>query len=234
MGVTSRLMIADVNAASGKAVYQTASNQGLYVVPFCWAPDGKHLFYSMEPSGLGGYILFGGHSSLFILDIASGQSTELIPFDAQHTTICLDDLSPDQTLISSHCDKTISVVNLGTKQKTVINLPKDVPAGDVGVVGDARFSPDGKRLAFSIARGEPDNEQGWLAVTDDLSGSSRLLAKSPAGAFYSLMGWLDNTHLIVEGHNLTGGGVDSIQILATDGSQPHDLGQGSTFVAFVP
>ncbi len=236
MGVKSRLMVADATASSGKPAYQAASNQGLYAAPFRWTPDGKRLFYSMEPSGLGGYILFGGHSSLYSLDVASGQSTELIPPDIQHTTICLADLSPDFTMVGSSCDKQITVITMATKQKTAIALPSTLKPDDVGQMGDVRFSLDGKRVAFSMARADPSNEQGWLAITDDLSGSSRLLATAPAGAFYSLMGWLDGSHLVVAVHNLNSGSgaIDSLQIMPTDGSKPIDLGQGSIFVAFVP
>jgi len=229
-----RIMVADVTASAGKVAYQTISNQGLYLAPMRWTPDGQHLFYSMEPSGLGGYILFGGHSSLYNLDYSTGQPTELIPFDQQHTTICLDDLSPDFSLVSSHCDRQISVINLQTKQKTVINPPAGVSADQIGQEGDAMFSPDGKRIAFGMAHADPENEQGFVAVADDLSGASRLVATSPVKTWYSVLGWLDDSHILLAEHAINGDNWDSIQLVGLDGAPPHDLAKESNFVAFAP
>lgn len=229
-----RLMVADVTATTAKVAYQTVSNQGLYLSPIRWTPDGQHLFYSLEPSGLGGYILFGGHSSLYNLDVASGQSTELITFDQQHTTICLDDLSPDFTLISSHCDRQITVINLQTQQKTVIKPPDGFPADQIGQEGDAMFSPDGKRVAYAMAHADPENEQGWVAVTDDLSGPSHLVATSPAKTWYSVLGWLDDSHILLAEHAINGDNWDTIQVVGLDGAPPRDLAKDSNFVAFAP
>jgi WD40 repeat protein len=230
--VPTRLMIAPLGTTSGTAVYQTTSTEGLFVVPLRWAPDGKHLYFSMEPSGLGGYILFGGRSSLYSLDVGSGATTEIIPVDLRHSAICLDDLSPDNTLIARHCDGEISVTNLQSGQRTKVNLPKELTPDMVSQRGDVRFSPDGTRLAFAMAKGDSNNEQGWVGVTDDLTGSSRLVATAPKGSYYSVLGWFDANTLLVEVHDLNQN-LNNLQLLALDGSQPREFATDSIFITFV-
>ena len=60
-----------------------------------WSADGKSLYFSREPVGIGGYIVFSGASSLYRMEVASRQVTELIPFNVQQggRMICLDALS---------------------------------------------------------------------------------------------------------------------------------------------
>lgn len=228
-----RIMIADVTATGAKPAYQIVSNEGRYPSPLHWTPDGQHLFYSMEPSGIGGYIPFGGRSSLYDLDVSTGQSTEVIPFD-NSTFLCLEELSPDLSMISSHCEKQVSIISLASKAKTVIALPDGVPASEVGFEGSVHFSPDGKRVAFAMLGTDPQNQQGWVAVTDDLSGTSRLIATSQPKNWYSVIGWLDDSHLLAETNNTNGDGWETIQVLSLDGTAPRDLATESDFVAFVP
>jgi WD40 repeat protein len=230
--VPTRLMIAPIGAARGTTAYETTSSEGLYAVPLRWAPDGQHLYFSMEPSGLGGYILFGGRSSLYALDVGSGATTEIIPVDLRHSVICLDDLSPDNTLIARHCDGAISVTNLQSGQRTKVNLPKELTPDMVSQSGDVRFSPDGTRLAFAMAKGDSTNEQGWVGVTDDLTGSSRLVATAPKGSYYSVLGWFDGNTLLIEAHNLNQN-LNSLQVLTLDGSQPREFATDSIFITFV-
>lgn len=232
--IATRLLSADVTAANGRIIYQATSDKGLYLAPMRWSPDGRHLFYSMEPTGLGGYILFGGRSSLYDLDDTTGQSTELIPFSPESGAICLDGLSLDFTLIGSHCDKQISVINLQTRARTVISPPAGVPLDQIGQEGNVTFSPDGRRVAFAMAHGDPENEQGWVAVTDDLSGSSRLVATSPARSYYNVLGWLDETHLLLAMGSVSGDSWFTIQILTLDGTPPRDFAPESQFVTFAP
>lgn len=233
----TKLLAMDMGGSAGTVVYQQPfdTTQQRHAVPIRWSADGTHLYFSMEPYGLGGYIPFFGHSSLYDLDVASGTATEVIAPDDRRI-ICLDDLSPDFTLIGTHCDSQVGVMNLQTKQTTTITPPAEVPAGEARISGDIHFSPDGKRIVFAMAHGDPDNEQGWVAVTDDLSGTSRLVATSPAKELYFVLGWIDDNHILIEDYNSqTSNGVwGSLQVLALDGSQPKEIAPNSSFVTFVP
>jgi hypothetical protein len=148
-----------------------------------WSADGQTLYFSREPVGIGGYILFSGASSLSRMDVASRKVTDLIPFSVQGAgrhMICLDALSADDRLVADHCtEKVITVRDLTTGQSTTLQPPAG--AAGFGVLGSARFSPDGARVAYALAKGDATAEQGWVAVSAKLSGASQLCSPvSPA------------------------------------------------------
>ncbi len=164
-----------------------------------WSADGKSLYFSREPFGIGGYILFPGASSLYKLDVATKQITEVIPFKlgAGAQVICLDALSGDDRLVADHCtDKVITIRDLSTGQSTVIQPPTEISG--FGPLGSARFSPDGTRVAFALAKGDPSGEQGWVAVSDALSGGSKLVLTGQTGQSFIVIGWLNANTLLLQ------------------------------------
>ena len=163
-----------------------------------WSRNGQSLYFSEEPFGLGGYILFAGASSLYRLNLADRSVQTLVAFNpAGGPYICWDDLSLDERLAAGRCDgKRISVLDLATGQASTIQPPPD--AGDFGQIGGAHFSPDGSRLAFAFARGDPNNEQGWVAVSDGLTGGSHIVATSGPGSYFSAVAWLNAGVLLLQ------------------------------------
>jgi len=62
----------------------------------------------------------------------------------------------------------------------------------------ARCSPDGSRLAYALARNDPNDEQGWVAVSDGLNGTSKLVATSPAKDYFEVSAWLDAATIVLQ------------------------------------
>ena len=123
--------------------------QAYQLVAERWAADGKSLYFSREPYGLGGYILFSGASSLYKVNLADKQVTEVIPIDfkAAHF-ICLDALSLDARMVADHCTpNVITIRDLSAQTATAIQPPAEIT--DAAMLGSARFSPDGQRVAFA-------------------------------------------------------------------------------------
>jgi hypothetical protein len=89
--------------------------------------------------------------------------------------------------------------------------------------GDVRFSPDETRVAFGMALGNPDSEQGWAAVSDGLSGGSHLVAISPPNDFFNVMAWLDNNTLILQ----SGRGTPGVWLVQADGANLHRVADGT-------
>src|SRR5205807_9061247 len=115
--------------------------------------------------------------------------------------------------VADHCTTThMEVVDIATNKATVINPPANVSG--VGLVGGARFSPDSARVAYGLARHEPGNEQGWVALSDGLSGKSTLIATSPAQDYFSVAAWLDAGTLILQSN----GTAPGVWLARTDGS----------------
>jgi hypothetical protein len=164
------------------------------VGPF--SADGQALYFSREPFGIGGYILFAGASSLYRFDLISLQTTELIPFNFNTKFLCLDDLSPDASRLAHHCDEDrdhFHLLEVGTRGNVAdVYFPTEL-VGVANAWGSARFNGDGTRVAYALAKNNPEAEQGWVAVGDKLEagGQSRLIATSVEGDFFTVLGWLN-------------------------------------------
>jgi hypothetical protein len=203
------------------------------LVALGWSADGSALYYSREPYGIGGYILFTGASSLYRYSASDQSVTEIMPFEPQTNFLCLDDLSADGNLLADHCNETIHVRDLAGGATTTITPPAD--AAGWAALGTARLSPDNSRVAFALARQDPEAEQGWVAVSDGLDGSSTLVLTSEPGKYYNVVGWLNADTLLVQLTSLANCSVaceSSLWTVGTDGLNPTRLAEG-TFVAFV-
>jgi len=209
---------------------QEPSNPPLQLVAEFWSADGQSLYFSKEPMGLGGYILFGGASNLYQFNIPKNEVTEVIPSGpSSGPQACLDAISGDYRYVADHCSQnTITIRDLTSGGTTTILPPADVTG--FRFVGSARFSPDGNRLAFALARGDQNNEQGWVAVSDGASGGSKLILTGQAGTYYNVAGWLNDHTLLVQSTNsLACKPYCSSELWAVgiDGTNPQKVADGS-------
>ena len=196
-----------------------------------WSADGGSLYFSKEPVGLGGYISFTGASDLYKIDIASKEVTEIIPADlSAGVATCLDAISGDYRFVADHCSQqAITIRDLSSGETTTVQPPSG--ADGFRVLGSARFSPDGGRVAFALAKRNPDNEQGWVAVSDSLDGGSQLILTGEAGSFYTVVGWLDDQTLLIQ-QNCISGCENQLWTLSIDGSNLNKVADG-TFLTVV-
>jgi hypothetical protein len=194
-----------------------------------WSADGKSLYFSKEPWGIGGYILFSGASNLYKIDIATKQVSEVIPqTPATEPQTCLDAISLDYRFVADHCTQNlITIRDLQNGGTTTIQAPGDVTG--YRLMGSARFSPTGDRVAFALAQGDPSNERGWVAIGDRSGGVSKLILAGGAGSYYTVLGWLDDQTLLVQSNSivcdLTCG--NTLWSVGVDGSNPTKVGDGS-------
>jgi hypothetical protein len=207
----------------------------LQYVPEYWSADGQWLYFSQEPMGLGGYILFSGASNLYKINISTTEVKQLIPqAPANGPQACLDSVSADFRYVADHCTSTsITVRDLFYDLSTTIKVPREI-SPLVGALGSTRFSPDGSRVAFALARSNPDSEQGWVAVSDSLSGESKLLLTSPVGTYYTVAGWLDSQTLLVQSTNLLSCAPycsSELWAVRIDGTFTQKLADGSLIIA---
>ncbi len=196
-----------------------------------WSADGKSLYFSKEGAGLGGYIPFAGASSLYSLDLANLNVTDLIPFEKGIKTAgCLDALSGDARYVADHCtENIITVRDLTTNEFTTIQPPAG--ADHYRLMGTARFSPDGLRVAYALAAGDPSSEQGWVAVSDGLSGASKLVLTGQPGSYYNVVGWLNDETLLVQSTTVQCSAeapcTNQLWTMGIDGSNLNKVGDGS-------
>ncbi len=231
---TTQLVIARPDGTDRHVLYQDNINadQPSHVVALGWSFDGHTLYFSREPYGLGGYILFGGASSLYSFHLDDGVIKELVPFNlAGGAFICLDDLAPDAGHVAEHCGADrqpplLPILDLATGTTTDI-VPPPETAG-FGALGGTRFSPDGLRVAYALARRNPDLELGWLAVSDGLVDGSHVVATSGEGDYFTVIGWLNTDTILFQSY----GAQPRVWQVNADGSDLHQVGEG-TFVGLL-
>jgi hypothetical protein len=192
-----------------------------------WSTDGKTLYFSKEPVGIGGYIPFTGGSNLFKIDIASKAVSEIIPVSAANgPQVCLDALSLDFRYVADHCTQgVITIRDLQLGGSVIIQTPAGI--ADAQQQGSARFSPDGKQVAYALAKGNPDEEQGWVALGASSGGPAKAILTGKTGYYYTVIGWLDDQTILVQTNPV--GCTDctsEVYTLSTDGTAFNKVADG--------
>jgi tricorn protease-like protein len=135
--------------------------------------------------------------------------------------------------VADHCSQdAITILDLSSGATTILQ-PPDGLAG-FRVLGNARFSPDGHRLAYALAKNNPDEEQGWVAVSEGTQSSSTLILTASAGVYYTVIGWLDEQTLLVQSTPSPGceGCGNKLWTVNIDGSNLVEVAVGS-FLAVI-
>lgn len=221
-GSLATIFVSDLAGTSVRAVYSETlqANQPTHLLVQGWAADGKTLLFSREPWGIGGYIPFGGASSLYRLNLVDGQVTPMIEWTPQGSTgLCLDALSPDGSLASWHCPPgEINLLTLDGGQTEAVEAPAEI--SQPYLTGSAIFSPDGSRVAYAMLAGGPDDQHGWVAVSDRSKGGSQAILDQEGG-IYHVIAWLNNQSLLVQWSPVDCGDgceADSLWTVGADGS----------------
>jgi len=226
--MATTLMIASPDGSNLATLVSIASQTTppVALVAEFWSADGQSLYFSKEPVGIGGYILFGGASNLYKVAVATKEVSEVIPLDPSKPQTCLDAISGDYRFVADHCAQgVITVRDLQAGSAVTIQLPPDFSG--YKVMGSARFSPAGERVAFALAKGDPNAEQGWLAVGNSTGGSAQIIATSDKGSYYSVLGWLDDQTLQVQLYSINSpNGVNQVLTVSADGSVINKVAEG--------
>ena len=194
--------------------------------PLEWTADGRLLF-DRAITGVGGYIPFGGHNSLYSYDPASGQFTTLVPAEEMHG-LSLDSYRPDLEKVVFNVSKQgsdIVIRDLLTQKETILpRLPEQ------GLAGSARYSPSGIWLAYAVAKGDPENESGQVIVVPaDLSAAPTEVAKVEEKSFAYVQGWLDEDTLLFSRYSENNGSLWTVNV---DGSGLKQVALG-TFLGWI-
>ncbi len=226
----SELWLANMDGSNAHqiATYNTDQSPAFLFVPLEWTADGKLLF-DRTPVGFGGYILFGGHNALYSYDPSNSQFVTLVPAEEMHG-LCLDEYRLDLNVVAFNCGPNGSQIvlrNLNSSAETTLPV-----LAEQGAAGSVRFSPDGKWIAYAIAKGNPDNESGKIVVGPaDLSAAPEAIASVDNGYDY-LNTWLDNDSLLFTKNDQSGLNNSSIAKIHRDGSGETLLAQG-TFIGMI-
>jgi hypothetical protein len=164
----------------------------LNLEPIAFVGSGQLLLHEM-PHGIGGYILFWQYQGVRLFDPDSGVMTPVGAVDGY--------ASDGQTfaeVVITDGEPALHVFSLdGARQVyPYIGLGEVVRTG-----GDAVFSPAKTKVAYQVARNEPENEKFWTIVVDLQTGQSALVLEDQAVEFEPrygrIGGWLDDNTLAV-------------------------------------
>lgn len=165
-----------------------------------FATSSQAIYFQRQLDGLGGYILFNNSLvPLIRVDRATGEMRQIT---TKTTFTSPQDVMPDDSLI-------VYVVAEDARGKGIVtidpatNLQKFypiTPPAPYTIIGDVRFSPSGKEVAFAMAVSNPDKEQGVVYRMNLETGkTTRVAATKPAdNTYYRVLGWTEQDTVIYE------------------------------------
>jgi hypothetical protein len=168
------------------------------VVPYTWSQDGERFYYTNrpQPDGCG---LFANGSDLYQVDLATGETVEVLP---PNTTWVLG-LSPDETKIAYRTsgEVTLTIRDLAAGEDLVYDLTpllnQDEGQDQMGAIV---WSPDSTRFAFAVAH-KPCIE-GWAESTSIYTLDPESLTLTPRleqdDRLLIPVAWPDEDTLLVE------------------------------------
>lgn len=225
---SSELWIANLDGSDARKVDEISEEENrerwLILHPYRWQPDGK-LLYATQPTGIGGYILYGNWNGMRLYDPASGSITVLVS-DDERLGLSLSSISNDLSMAAIN-GEGIRVRRLGSRVEVL--LP---PTSGLTTCGDGKFSPSDEWLAFACGRNNPDEEAGQVLLAPvDGSLAPQVLFNDSANAPH-VMGWVDENTIVIQTFSRFeyAGEIWRVQ---RDGTRLTRLTEG-IFIGFVP
>jgi hypothetical protein len=223
----SELWVAGIDGSGAQKIasIDPASNSKWQVYrPYRWLADGR-LLYTLNPTGIGGYILFNGFGGILIYDPANSAKPTQVLFDAGKPNagnMCLKEISPDLNFVVTECNAPaqgqLSLQELSSGKLTPIAV-----VADQGTAGSALYSPSGAWLAYAVARSEPDNEAGQVVVVPAAGGEPKVIASFGKG-YVHVVDWIDDDTLLLESYQSE---VPILWTIKRDSSGLVKIGDGS-------
>lgn len=188
----SEVWIANIDGSGQTRVAEITPQQnqeGWFVFrPVAWTLDGK-LLIATQPTGIGGYILYGEWNGMRLYDPVSNSTTILVP-DDERLFLALNSISNDRTKAAISVDG-IRIRNLST------NVEVQIPAlVDQNTCGSARFSPDDQWVAYGCGRNDPENEAGQIMLAATDGSTQPLTLYNQTGNAPHVLGWVDDNTIL--------------------------------------
>ena len=181
----------------GKATAQIPNGWGKYRVGIFRITAHNAYIYSCFKESKD-YLLFGlCPRRIFQVNLTTGAWRNVIDGTRSYYDLA-EDISPDEELaVLGRSDtpgpqSVLSVVVRSIGSEEEIDYP--VADQEYNQLGDMRFSPDGSKVAYALARGVPGSEAGAVYMLDIESGQQKLVAKTDKpNTYMRVSGWKDTT-----------------------------------------
>jgi hypothetical protein len=223
--ISSELWVAGINGEDPIQVARTdpgRPEQTAHLMePYRWTEDGD-LIFTWQPIGLGGYTLYGGYASFYRFSPLAKRTTPILPLTPLSPGPCWSDMSLDLTLAVGTCGGQgepagLRILTLGTGSELIVP-----PVENQGTAGAAAISPDGRRVAYAVARNSPEAESGQVLLLDLAPGSQPIALATLPNGYARRLAWLDDDRLVVGERT---GDTDRVVLLTLGGGEVV-LGEG--------
>jgi hypothetical protein len=219
----SQLWMAAIDGSGATLVAESSPDDDIaewfILEPVTWLPDGS-LVYAWQITGIGGYILFFGWSSLYQYDPATATTTPLAALQSEGAAPCWNAVTPDAAYILGACGGSAQMVEKQIASGASTLFPM-LP--DQGQAGAGAYSPSGERLAYGIARGNPDDEAGQVVAVAPRGSAPASIASEAPGYFHRIL-WIDEARMAAEAS-----GIDvqqtQVDLVGLDGTRT-TIGEG--------
>lgn len=192
--------------------------------PVGWTPDGK-LLIATQPTGVGGYILYGEWNGMRLYDPSTGSTTLLVP-DSERLFLALNSISNDRTKAAISADG-IRIRNLSNAVEV------QIPAlADQNTCGSARFSNTDQWIAYGCGRNDPENEAGQIMLAAADGSTQPLTLYSQTGSAPHVLGWVDENTILFSTVDMNTGS-SSVWRVDVDGTHIIKLVDGA-FAGLIP
>lgn len=208
-GLHDKLYVGSLDSLPGPPVIDLIDPESWAIKPLVvTAANGQPLgvWYTYAAWGIGGDIVFEPRNGLYYLDLASGQSNELLDRNHNPSSLSFDQTWVAYSPVNWDTPQPLSIRNLSTGENYTIPL---IPESDRGA-GNATFSPDNQYVAWMEGSGymmaEVPNFYATIRIAttsgahladirdSDLNG----IAGSGEVQWVVPAGWLDQSTLILE------------------------------------
>ncbi len=177
----------------GRVVGELPTALGTYQVNTVRRTD-RFAYFEHCPKEAAGYLLFGVcPRKIYRLNLNTFGFNNVLGTDSADLA---EDISPDETLVAAgRAASGNQGVELQVYLKQIDGAEeKAYPVfGGFTQLGDLHFSPDGTRLAYALAIGNPGSEGGVVGMLSLTDGRNEVVASSTVpGVYYRVKGWKDN------------------------------------------
>ena len=207
--VVKNIWVSDLRGAQKRLVFEEKGDQEDYLILKSfgtWLDNESILYFQQAHGGMGGYILIPVSWNLKMVDLQSGRVTTI--------TEISDDIYPESMLSVSFKDSQMILNKIVSSIHEFIDLPLDPPeVYNFGGAGGAKFSPNGRFIAFMITQGDPEKGERYrVMVYDRINENLKTLTDEQGISYKQFDDWLSEEVLLLRGS-------DTVWTIRVDGSE---------------
>lgn len=150
------------------------------------AENAEFVYFTILPSGLGGYINHPVFSRLYQVNPKNNNILTIIK-----ENLNANSFSSGLKKIAYDDGEQLVIMNLATRKQAKFAYPEKYKKGQINSI---YFSPKADKIAFLAMIG-PDDERSAVYFMDIKTGEYKMI-REKKGVFYKIIGWKNNDYLI--------------------------------------